>query len=58
MIESIVIESLNRKLNLIKDTLDERGRRYWAACEALELGHGEIQAVVQATGLGEQQFSF
>jgi len=54
MIESIVIESLNRKFNCIKDTLDERGRRYWAACEALELGHGGIQAVVQARGLGER----
>lgn len=34
--------------------LNERGRRYWAASEALELGHGGIKAVAQATGLGER----
>jgi len=30
------------------------GRRRWAASEALELGHGGIKAVAQATGLGER----
>ena len=34
--------------------LDERGCRCWAASEALELGHGGIKAVAQATGLGER----
>jgi len=32
--------------------LDERGRRFWAANEAIELGYGGINAVAQATGLG------
>ncbi len=34
--------------------LDERGRRHWATCEGLELGHGGIRAVAQSTGLGER----
>jgi len=37
----------------MKAELDERGRRCWAANEALELGHGGIKAVAQATGLGK-----
>lgn len=49
-----VIEGLRRKFNRLKPELDERGRRCWAASEALELGHGGIQAVAQATGLGER----
>lgn len=54
MIESIVIDSLRRKFNRLRAELDERGRRYWAASEALELGHGGIKAVAQATELGER----
>lgn len=54
MIDTDVIESLNRKFNRIKAELDERGRRRWVACEALELGYGGIKAVAQATGLGER----
>jgi len=54
MTNSDVIDSLNRKFNRIKVELNERGRRLWAACEALELGHGGIKAVAQATGLGER----
>ena len=38
----------------MKAELDERACRYWAATEALELGHGGIQAVAEATGLGER----
>lgn len=37
----------------MKAELDERGLRCWAANEALELGHGGIKAVAQATGLGK-----
>lgn len=33
--------------------MDERGRRVWAATEALSLGHGGVAAVARATGLGE-----
>jgi hypothetical protein len=40
-------------LALIND-LDERGRRRWAAIEAMAIGHGEITAVASATGLSDR----
>jgi len=49
-----IIESLRRKFKHIKAELDERGRRLWAASEALELGHGGVKAVAEATGLGDR----
>jgi transposase len=54
MIESTIIDSLRRKFNRLRAELDERGCRFWAASEALELGYGGIKAVAQATGLGER----
>jgi transposase len=54
MIENDIIEVLRRKFTRLTSELDERGRRRWAASEALELGHGGIKAVAQATGLGER----
>ena len=54
MIKSTVIDSLERKFNFMRAELDERGRRCWAASEALELGHGGIKAVASATGLCER----
>ena len=54
MIENDIIEVLRRKFTHLASELDERGRRRWAASEALELGHGGIKAVAQATGLGER----
>jgi hypothetical protein len=54
MVEPAMIESVSRKFQRLQGILDERGRRQWAACEALELGHGGLCAVAQATGLGER----
>lgn len=54
MIDTDVIDSLKRKFGRIKSELDEKGCRIWAACEAIELGYGGINAVAQATGLGER----
>ncbi|RKT47601.1 DDE family transposase [Thiocapsa rosea] len=54
MVEPALIERVRRKFQRLQSVLDERGRRHWAACEALELGHGGIRAVAQATGLGER----
>ena len=53
MINVAVIDGIKRKFHRMKAELDERGRRCWAANEALELGHGGIKAVAQATGLGK-----
>ena len=54
MIDVAVIDGIKRKFNRLESELDERGRRCWAANEALELGYGGIKAVAQATGLGER----
>ena len=54
MIDVAVIDGIKRKFNRLESELDERGRRCWAANEAVELGHGGIKAVAQATGLGER----
>src|SRR5438128_3981351 len=54
MIDTGIIEILRRKFTHLASEHTERGRRRWAASEALELGHGGLQAVAQATGLGER----
>ena len=54
MIDTSLIEVLRRKFTRLASELDERGRRRWAASEALELGHGGIKVLAQATGLGER----
>ena len=38
---------------VVRDALDERGRRLWAAAEARSHGRGGIAAVVRATGMSE-----
>jgi transposase len=38
---------------IVRDELDERGRRMWAAAEARSHGRGGIAAVVRATGMSE-----
>jgi len=38
---------------IVRDELDERGRRMWAAAEARSHGRGGIVAVVRATGISE-----
>ncbi len=53
MIAEAVVETLRKKYQLLKSELDERGRRLWAASESLALGRGGLQAVVEATGLGD-----
>lgn len=53
VIKSAIIDSIRRKFNRMRAELDERGCRFWAASEALELGYGGIRAVARATGLGE-----
>lgn len=43
--------TLAAKFAAVRDTLTERGVRYWAAAEARSLGHGGIKIAAQATGL-------
>jgi hypothetical protein len=42
---------LRKKFRSLRDVLDERGRRVWAAAEASALPHGGISLVAKATGL-------
>ncbi len=49
-----VIDGLELKFNALVGDLDERGRRRWAATEAMALGYGGITAVSLATGLSDR----
>lgn len=44
-------EQLREQYRLIRGSLDERGRREWAASEAMVLGHGGIALVHRASGI-------
>jgi Rhodopirellula transposase DDE domain len=46
-----MISSLRQKYQALAPFLHEKGRRCWAACEALALGRGGISAVAAATAL-------
>jgi transposase len=54
MVGPMVDESpIRERWLVVRDVLDERGRRLWAAAEARSHGHGGIAAVVRATGMSE-----
>ena len=42
---------ISQQFRRIRTSLDERGRRQWAASEALALGYGGIAKVHRATGI-------
>lgn len=44
-------EQIRQQYGLIRDSLDERGRREWAASEAMALGYGGIALVHRGTGI-------
>ena len=49
-----IVETLRTKYLALANDLDERGRRRWAATEAMAIGHGGIVAVATATGLSDR----
>lgn len=53
MISSDIVNTIKGKFRALKSELDERGRRLWAAAEAISLGHGGVRAVSKATGIAE-----
>lgn len=53
MIPKEKIDAIRIKYYTLKNELDERGRRMWAAAEAQSLGYGGIVAVSKATGIAE-----
>ncbi len=54
MPDARVVEWIRDKFINLAGSLDERGRRHWAAVEARSLGRGGIAAVVQATGISDR----
>jgi transposase len=48
------VEILRIKYLTLVNDLDERGRRRWAATEAIAIGHGGIITVATATGLSDR----
>ena len=54
MPEATVIAWIRDKFSNLVGELDERGRRRWAAVEAMSLGRGGIAAVAVATGLSDR----
>ena len=49
--KTAIISSVTIKYTSIIDCLSEKGRRLWAAAEALSYGRGGVSLVCQATGL-------
>ena len=49
-----MVEWIRCKYRALVDELDERGRRRWAAAEAVSLGWGGIVAVAHATGISDR----
>jgi len=45
------VDIVRKKYQTLRQELDERGRRLWAAVEAESLGYGGITTIAQATGL-------
>jgi transposase len=54
MPDAKLIEWIRDKYSNLKAELDERGRRRWAAVEAMSLGRGGIIAVAKATGISDR----
>jgi transposase len=54
MPDAIVVEWIREKYIDLVDSLDERGRRRWAAIEARSLGRGGIAAVAEAIGMSDR----
>lgn len=49
--KKLPFESIKNRYEKLAPNLNEKSRRYWAAAEAIELGHGGIAAVSRATKL-------
>jgi len=54
MPDAPIVDGIEAKFNALVGDLDERGKRRWAASEAIALGHGGITAVALATGLSDR----
>ena len=57
MPDAIIVEWVRQKYEVLRETLNERSRRLWAATEARSLGRGGIAAVIAATGMSSATVS-
>ena len=53
----MIVEWVSEKYQGLRETLNERSRRLWAATEARSLGRGGIAAVIAATGMSSATVS-
>lgn len=51
MQDAALVEQIRQKFQALRDVMDERVRRQWAAAEAMALGRGGVTSVVRATGM-------
>jgi transposase len=54
MPDATMVDGIRSKYHALVNDLDERGRRRWAATEAIAIGRGGIAAVATATGLSDR----
>jgi hypothetical protein len=54
MPDAAIVDGIYIKWSVLVEDLDERGRRRWAATEAISLGRGGIAAVSEATGMSDR----
>ena len=54
MSNATIVEWIRTKYLAVITDLDERGRRRWAAAEAMSLGWGGVSAVAKATGFSDR----
>jgi len=54
MPDATLVDGLRLKYRTLVDDLDKRGKRRWAATEAVAIGRGGIVAVATATGLSDR----
>jgi len=47
------VDDIKAKYEAIKHSMHERGRRLWAAAEAISIGWGGVKAVHEATGIAQ-----
>jgi len=54
MPDAQIVEGIEIKFSALAGDLDERGKRRWAAAEAMAIGRGGIAAVAAATGMSDR----
>jgi hypothetical protein len=53
-----VEDEVRRRYRLLKDSMDERVARHWAATEAIAIGHSGVAIVARATGMAPRRIGF